>query len=463
MHKIASIKLIPCKKIKIVYYNIRIDCLSFRGFKIREDIELLDFTKCSLEQLMNEKQLLEKVYESYVKQDLKLDMSRGKPASTQLDLNNDILNTLATYKAEDGTDARNYGILDGLVETKKLFSDLLNIPTSNMIIGGNSSLNLMYDAMCRLYLFGANGQTPWCKLDKVKFLCPSPGYDRHFAICEDLGMEMITVPMNSDGPDMDYIEKLVKEDSAIKGIWCVPLYSNPLGICYSDEVVIRLAKMETAASDFRIFWDNAYGVHHIYDEVILKDIFEEAKKMGNEDRILYFFSTSKITFPGSGVSLVAASENNIKEIKKHMTVQTIGHDKLNQLRTVNYFKNAEGVKAHMKRLGDELRPKFEVVLRILDEELEGSGLLTWIKPRGGYFVAVDTLPNCAKETVRLAKEAGVVLTGAGATYPYKNDPQDTNIRIAPTYPTIEELEKAMKLFCVCVKLAGVNELINKLG
>ncbi len=423
---------------------------------------MLDFTKCSLEQLMNEKQLLEKVYDSYVKQDLKLDMSRGKPASTQLDLNNDILNTLETYKAQDGTDARNYGILDGLVETKKLFSDLLNIPTSNMIIGGNSSLNLMYDAMCRLYLFGTNGQMPWCKLDKVKFLCPSPGYDRHFAICEDLGMEMITVPMNNDGPDMDYIEKLVKEDSSIKGIWCVPLYSNPLGVCYSDEVVSRLAKMETAASDFRIFWDNAYGVHHIYDEVVLKDIFEEAKSVGNEDRVLYFFSTSKITFPGAGVSLIAASENNIKEIKKHMTVQTIGHDKLNQLRTVNYFKDAAGVKAHMKRLGDELRPKFEIVLKTLDEELAGSGLLTWIKPAGGYFVAVDTLPNCAKETVRLAKEAGVVLTGAGATYPYKNDPQDTNIRIAPTYPTIEELEKAMKLFCVCVKLAGVNELIKKL-
>lgn len=420
---------------------------------------MLDFTQCSVEQLMEEKQLLEKKYADYVGQKLKLDMSRGKPASTQLDLNNDILSTLETYITEDGTDARNYGVLDGLSEAKKLFSELLNIAPANMIIGGNSSLNLMYDAMTRLFLFGTEGELPWCKLDKVKFLCPSPGYDRHFAICEDLGIEMITVPMHEDGPDMDYIESLVKEDASIKGIWCVPLYSNPQGICYSDEVVERLASMQTAAKDFRIFWDNAYGVHHIYDEVKLKDIFEAAHAAGNENRVYYFFSTSKITFPGAGVALIASSLSNIAEIKKHMSIQTIGHDKLNQLRTVNYFKNAEGIRVHMKKLGNELRPKFEIVLNTLEQELAGTGLLSWTKPQGGYFVAVDTLPGCAKETVRLAKEAGVVLTGAGATFPYQNDPQDRNIRIAPTYPTVEELQKAMELFCVCVKLAGVNRLL----
>ncbi|WP_243118681.1 aminotransferase class I/II-fold pyridoxal phosphate-dependent enzyme [Cellulosilyticum sp. WCF-2] len=408
---------------------------------------------------MEEKQLLEKKYADYVGQKLKLDMSRGKPASAQLDLNNDILSTLETYITEDGTDARNYGVLDGLSEAKKLFSELLNIAPANMIIGGNSSLNLMYDAMTRLFLFGTEGELPWCKLDKVKFLCPSPGYDRHFAICEDLGIEMITVPMHEDGPDMDYIESLVKEDASIKGIWCVPLYSNPQGICYSDEVVDRLASMQTAAKDFRIFWDNAYGVHHIYDEVKLKDIFEAAHAAGNENRVYYFFSTSKITFPGAGVALIASSLSNIAEIKKHMSIQTIGHDKLNQLRTVNYFKNADGIRVHMKKLGNELRPKFEIVLNTLEQELAGTGLLSWTKPQGGYFVAVDTLPGCAKETVRLAKEAGVVLTGAGATFPYQNDPQDRNIRIAPTYPTVEELQKAMELFCVCVKLAGVNRLL----
>ncbi|WP_050794727.1 aminotransferase class I/II-fold pyridoxal phosphate-dependent enzyme [Cellulosilyticum lentocellum] len=408
---------------------------------------------------MEEKQLLEKKYADYVGQKLKLDMSRGKPASTQLDLNNDILSTLETYITEDGTDARNYGVLDGLSEAKKLFSELLNIAPANMIIGGNSSLNLMYDAMTRLFLFGTEGERPWCQLDQVKFLCPSPGYDRHFAICEDLGIEMITVPMHEDGPDMDYIESLVKEDASIKGIWCVPLYSNPQGICYSDEVVERLASMKTAAKDFRIFWDNAYGVHHIYDEVKLKDIFEAARAAGNENRVYYFFSTSKITFPGAGVALIASSLSNIAEIKKHMSIQTIGHDKLNQLRTVNYFKNAEGIRTHMKKLGNELRPKFEIVLNTLEKELAGTGLLSWTKPQGGYFVAVDTLPGCAKETVRLAKEAGVVLTGAGATFPYQNDPQDRNIRIAPTYPTVEELQKAMELFCVCVKLAGVNRLL----
>ena len=401
------------------------------------------------------------MYADYVGQNLKLDMSRGKPASDQLDHNNPILNTLETYITEDGMDARNYGVLDGIPEAKALFSELLGISKDQIIIGGNSSLNLMYDSMVRMQLFGAAGEKPWCKLDKVKFLCPSPGYDRHFSICEDLGMEMITVPMTATGPDMDYVEKLVKEDDSIKGIWCVPLYSNPQGICYSDETVERLARMETAAKDFRIFWDNAYGVHHIYKEATLKDIFEVARAAGNEDRIFYFFSTSKITFPGAGVALMAASKENIQDIKRHMSIQTIGHDKLNQLRTVKYFKNADGVHEHMKKLGNELRPKFDIVLDTLDSELAGSGLLEWCIPSGGYFVAVDTLPGCAKATVKLAKDAGVVLTGAGATFPYQNDPQDSNIRIAPTYPTVDELKTAMDLFCVCVKLAGVNKLLSE--
>lgn len=420
---------------------------------------MLNYISCSKEELLKEKALLEKTYEDYVSQHLKLDMSRGKPAGTQLDLNNDILNTLETYITEDGLDARNYGILDGIPEAKKLFADLLGIRKEQIIIGGNSSLNLMYDMFVRLSLFGTRGNTPWSKVDQVKFLCPSPGYDRHFAICEDLGIEMITIPMNEDGPDMDYVESLVKADEAIKGIWCVPLYSNPQGICYSDETVERLAKMETAAKDFRIFWDNAYGVHHIYEEKQLKDIFEVAEACGNEDRVYYFFSTSKITFPGAGVALMAASEANVAEIKRHMGIQTIGHDKLNQLRTVKYFKDAEGVKAHMKKLGDELRPKFDRVLMTLEKELAGTGLLSWTKPNGGYFIAVDTLEGCAKETVELAKRAGVTLTGAGATFPYQNDPKDQNIRLAPTYPTLEELKVAIELFCVCVKLVGVNKLL----
>lgn len=422
---------------------------------------MLNYTRCSKEILQEEKEKWSNIYKSYQERHLKLDMSRGKPAGSQLDLNNDILNTLDNYMTEDGLDARNYGVLDGIPEAKTLFSNLLDIPEEYIIIGGNSSLNLMYDAFVRLYLFGTHGHTPWSKLDKVKFLCPSPGYDRHFAICEDLGIEMITIPMREDGPDMDQVEKLVQADSSIKGIWCVPLYSNPQGICYSDEVVERLAKLETAAEDFRIFWDNAYGVHHIYEPQKLKDIFKAAKVYGKEDQIYYFFSTSKITFPGAGVALMAASESNVKEIKKHMSIQTIGHDKLNQLRTVRYFKTPEGIIEHMEKLANELRPKFDVVLSTLERELAGSGLATWAKPNGGYFVAVDTLPGCAKEVVALAKEAGVILTGAGATFPYKKDPKDSNIRIAPTYPTLEELTLAMELFCVCVKIAGINKLLEK--
>ena len=420
----------------------------------------MDITNFSKVKLLALKEDLEKQYADFQAQNLKLDMSRGKPAGTQLDLTNGILFTLTKYITEDGVDARNYGGLDGIPEAKKLFSGLLDIPTEKIIIGGNSSLNLMYDTMVRFMLFGTGGNTPWSKLDKVKFLCPSPGYDRHFGICEDLGIEMITIPMTEHGPDMDLVEKLVAEDPAIKGIWCVPLYSNPQGIIYSDETVDRLGSMKTAAPDFRIMWDNAYGVHHIYTENKVKDIFAVCEQAGNPNRVFYFFSTSKITFPGAGVALLASSPENIVEIKKHMGMQTIGHDKLNQLRTVTYLKNPEGVRDHMAKLAAELRPKFDVVLETLDRELAGTGLAKWTKPQGGYFVAIDTLPGCAKATVALAKAAGVTMTGAGATFPYKKDPNDTNIRIAPTYPTYDELKIAIALFCVCVKLAGVNKLLE---
>ena len=416
----------------------------------------------SREELLALRQTLQTEYRRYQDRNLKLDLSRGKPASSQLDLNNALLGAMPTAKASDGTDTRNYGLLEGLPEARALFSELLNIPVERIVIGGNSSLNLMYDAIVRCMLFGTGGQTPWCKLDKVKFLCPSPGYDRHFAICEDMGIEMITIPMTATGPDMDMVEELVANDPAIKGMWCVPLYSNPQGICYSDETVDRLGAMKSAAPDFRIFWDNAYGVHHLYEERSLKDIFAACEAGGNPDRPFYFFSTSKITFPGAGVALIASSPANILEIRKRMTIQTIGHDKVNQLRTVQYLRNADGVRALMRSLAAEMRPKFDMVLNILERELGNTGLATWIKPDGGYFVSLDTMPHCARETVRLAQDAGVKFTGAGATFPYKKDPEDKNLRIAPTYPTIEELQPAMEIFCLAVKLAGVEKRLAEI-
>ena len=416
------------------------------------------WTELSLEQLRGKEAELEAEYADCVRRNLNLNMARGKPAATQLDLSAGVLDKLDPCLTGDGLDARNYGVLDGISDAKKLFSELLGIPLEKLIIGGNSSLNMMYDSIVRCYLFGTLGSMPWGKLPKVKFLCPAPGYDRHFAICEELGIEMITVPMRNDGPDMDRVEKLAAEDSSIKGIWCVPLYSNPQGICYSDRTVERLASMK-AAPDFRIFWDNAYGIHHIYSENRLADIFAACEKAGSPDRVFYFFSTSKITFPGAGVALMASSESNVAEIKKHMGIQTIGPDKLNQLRTVRFLKNAENVRAHMRKQAEQLRPKFDIVLNTLERELGGTGLAEWTRPQGGYFIAIDTLDNCARETVELAKKAGVVMTAAGATFPYRKDPRDRNIRIAPTYPTQEDLTLAISLFCVCVKLAGIRKLI----
>lgn len=417
------------------------------------------FRTKSKEELQALKEDIDKKYQEWKDMNLSLDMSRGKPAPSQIDYSNKMLETMTDFHTEAGMDVRNYGVLDGIPDMKQLFSELLDIPADQLIVGGNASLNLMFDAMMRLYVFGTMGEKPWGQLEKVKFLCPSPGYDRHFSISQTLGMEMIPIKMTNAGPDMDQVEKLVAEDDSIKGIWCVPKYSNPQGICYSDETVERLASMKTAAKDFKIFWDNAYGVHWVFEDVKVKDILKESEKAGNPNRPYYFFSTSKISFPGAGVSLVAASKENIAEIKKIMGSQTIGFDKINQLRHVQFFRNADGVRKHMEVLAQCMRPKFETVLNTLENELGGSELITWENPKGGYFVSVDVLPGCAKEVVRLAKEAGVVLTGAGATYPLGQDPQDSNLRIAPSYPTVEELQKAMDLFCVCVKKAGVEKLL----
>lgn len=404
-------------------------------------------------------------YQKARAQNLKLNMARGKPAAAQLNLSNELLNKLEDYTLADGTDARNYGILEGIPECRQLFGELLGLNPEQMIIGGSSSLNLMFDTISFLCLFGTGGCEPWLYHRyhgaPVKFLCPVPGYDRHFTVCEELGIEMISVPLKEDGPDMDIVMDLVRTDASIKGIWCVPLHSNPQGVCYSDKVVEQLASMETAADDFRIFWDNAYGVHHIYEDVPLKDILKECAEAGHPERAYYFFSTSKISFPGAGIALIASGPENIKELKKHMSAQTIGHDKLNQLRHVQFFRTPENIRNHMKKLAEELKPKFDMVLGKLEEALSGTGLAAWSSPKGGYFISLDTLPGCAKRTVELAKTAGVTLTGAGATYPYGKDPNDSNIRIAPTYPTIEELEKAMDVFSICVKIAGIEKLLEK--
>jgi len=394
---------------------------------------------------------------------LNLDMSRGKPAGAQLNLSNDILTMpLNNYITSEGVDVRNYGILDGIAELKGLFSDLLDIPTKNIIVGGNSSLNLIYDSFARLYIFGALGSTPWGKLDKVKILCPVPGYDRHFSICDEFGFEMVPVPMTETGVDMDVVEDLVKNDPTVKGIICVPLYSNPDGICYSDETVERLAKMETAAEDFKIFWDNAYVIHDLYDDNKdeIADIISECEKAGNPDMVFEFASTSKVSFPGSGIAALATSANNIADIKKQLTIQTIGHDKLNQLRHVRFFKDINGLKEHMRKHAEFMRPKFEAVESVLEEELGGLGIGSWTEPKGGYFISFEAMDGCAKAIVAKCKEAGVKLTGAGATFPYGKDPKDSNIRIAPSFPTPEEMKQAADLFVLCVKLVSVEKLLE---
>jgi len=419
----------------------------------------------SKEELLELKSGLEAQFEEVKAKGLKLDMSRGKPSADQLNLSMGMMDTLTSgvdLTCEDGVDCRNYGGLDGIDEAKQLLADMMEVPKDNVIIFGNSSLNVMYDTVARAMTHGIMGSTPWCKLDKVKFLCPVPGYDRHFAITEHFGIEMINVPMTSTGPDMDMVEKLVSSDPAIKGIWCVPKYSNPQGITYSDETVFRFANLKPAAEDFRIFWDNAYCIHHIYDEIHDKipNILEECEKAGNPDMVYMFASTSKISFPGSGIAAMAASDANLEDIRSTMRVQTIGHDKVNQLRHVRFFGDIHGIVEHMKKHADILRPKFETVLEVLERELGGLEIGSWIAPRGGYFISFDALDGCAKAIVAKAKEAGVVMTGAGATFPYGKDPHDSNIRIAPSYPTPEELAVAAEVFVLSVKLASVDKILE---
>nr|WP_330394069.1 aminotransferase [Lachnoclostridium sp. An181] len=421
----------------------------------------------SREELLELRESLEKKFEEEKAKGLKLDMSRGKPSAAQLNLSMgmmDVLTSESQLMCSEGVDCRNYGVLDGITEAKQLLADMMEVPKDNIIIFGNSSLNVMYDTVARSMTHGVLGSTPWCKLDKVKFLCPVPGYDRHFAITEYFGIEMVNVPMTPDGPDMDIVEKLVSEDESIKGIWCVPKYSNPQGITYSDETVHRFACLKPAAKDFRIYWDNAYGIHHLYEDKqdYLIEILMECKKAGNPDMVYKFSSTSKISFPGSGIAAIAASDANLAEIRNQMKIQTIGHDKVNQLRHARFFKDIHGMVEHMKKHADIMRPKFDTVLEVLERELGGLEIGSWIAPRGGYFISFDAMEGCAKAIVAKAKEAGLVMTNAGATFPYGKDPKDSNIRIAPSYPTPEELAIATDIFVLSVKLVSIDKLLGNL-
>ncbi|MBC8535223.1 aminotransferase class I/II-fold pyridoxal phosphate-dependent enzyme [Feifania hominis] len=422
----------------------------------------LEMDKKSLEQRF---EVIKGMYQDFLSANLHLDMSRGKPSAEQLDLTTDLLTAVKSERdclTQDGTDCRNYGLMDGIPEAKELFAEFLGVTPAEVIVGGNASLSLMYDCVSWGMTHGYLGSTPWSKLDRVKFLCPSPGYDRHFGITESFGIEMIVVPMLEDGPDMDMVEQYVNHDPAVKGIWCVPKYSNPEGKTYSDEVVRRFAALKPAAEDFRIFWDNAYGIHDLYDEGDrLLSILDECKEAGNPNLPFLFGSTSKVSFAGAGVAAMGASEENIAYIKKLMFYQTISADKINQLRHVRYFKNMDGIRAHMKKHAAILRPKFEMTLETMEEYLGGKGIASWIHPRGGYFISFDTLPGCARRTVQLAREAGVALTPAGASYPYGKDPNDTNIRIAPSYPPVKELRLAMELLCVCVEYAALEKLLGE--
>lgn len=398
-------------------------------------------------------------YEKYLSMHLNLNMSRGKPAPDQLAISSGLLDAIdsKTVLNVNGNDYRNYGILDGIPEAKELFASLCGVKTSQICVMGNSSLNIMYDMVQRGMQFGYSGEKPMNAQKNLKWLCPVPGYDRHFSVTELFGFELICVPMTETGPDMDVVEEYVK-DETVKGIWCVPKYSNPQGYVYSDETVERFAKLKPAAKDFRIYWDNAYGVHFLDEDVPLLNLLNEAEKYGNEDIVFMFGSTSKISFAGAGVAYICCSENNMTQLKKLLSYQTIGHDKINQYAHVLYYKNADGIKEHMKKMANVLRPKFLKVFEVL--ESEGKGLMTWTVPKGGYFISCDLPEGTAKRTVELAKEAGVVFTGAGATYPYKKDPHDSNVRIAPSYPPVNELGVAMNVFCCCAKIAWAEKELS---
>lgn len=416
---------------------------------------------CSKEELRTHLEALYEEYETFKAMHRHLDMSRGKPGAMQLKLSGEILEQkyMGNYLSKSGIDCRSYGLLDGIDECKSIFSEFLGVEKKNLIIFGNSSLSVMFDYISQCMLFGVCGCTPWCKLDNIKFLCPVPGYDRHFGICELFGIEMINIPMHEDGPDMDMIEEYVKDDS-VKGLFCVPKYSNPDGVTYSDEVVRRFAALQPAAKDFRVIWDNAYFVHALYDEdVELLNIFDACKEFGTEDHFIEVISTSKITFPGSGVAALAASDENIEEIKHRMTIQTIGHDKINMLRHAHYFKDANGIREHMKKHADIIRPKFEMILDAFEKFLGGKGIAEWTNPKGGYFISLNVLDGCAKKVVALCADAGVKLTEAGATFPYGKDPRDRNIRIAPTYPSVDSLSLAVEILCVCIKIACYEKIL----
>ena len=420
----------------------------------------------SVEELQSLKKELEAQFAEIKAKNLKLDMSRGKPSKAQLDLSMgmmDVLSSEANLTCQEGVDCRNYGVLDGINEAKQLLSDMSEVPKENIVIFGNSSLNVMYDTISRSMTHGVMGSTPWCKLDKVKFLCPVPGYDRHFAITEHFGIEMINIPMTPEGPNMDMVEALVNNDETVKGIWCVPKYSNPQGYTYSDQTVRRFARLKPAAKDFRIYWDNAYTIHHLHDDNqdYLIEILMACKQEGNPDMVYKFCSTSKISFPGSGIAAIAASTANLADIRKQMTIQTIGHDKVNQLRHARYFKDIHGVVEHMRKHADILRPKFEAVIDVLNQELSGLEIGSWTEPRGGYFISFDSLEGCAKAIVAKAKEAGVIMTPAGATFPYGKDPKDSNIRIAPSFPTPEELSMAANIFVLSVKLVSIDKILGE--
>jgi aspartate/methionine/tyrosine aminotransferase len=427
--------------------------------------KIMQYNDMSKEELLVLKESLNKEYAEAKAKGLALDMSRGKPSAKQLDVSLGLLDTInssSDLKALDGTDCRNYGVLDGIPEAKKLMADMMGTTPDHVIVYGNASLNIMYDQISRAYTHGILGNTPWCKLDKVKFLCPVPGYDRHFAITERFGIEMINIPMSESGPDMGMVEEYVSKDASVKGIWCVPKYSNPQGYTYSEETVKRMAALKPAAEDFRIFWDNAYVIHDLYDDNKdeIDDIISECEKAGNPDMVFEFASTSKVSFPGSGIAALATSANNIADIKKQLTIQTIGHDKLNQLRHVRFFKDINGLKEHMRKHAEFMRPKFEAVESVLEEELGGLGIGSWTEPKGGYFISFEAMDGCAKAIVAKCKEAGVKLTGAGATFPYGKDPKDSNIRIAPSFPTPEEMKQAADLFVLCVKLVSVEKLLE---